>query len=124
MNGHDFYSFAPAGAGVQQPGWQQAVFGWLARTKAPMNLLFTWGAIASTSTPASVRNCRASSTAVNARRLDRCILESSARQLCDVLAFFERAGDTANPEQHAFADSFRNAAAHDHIGDRESSAGL
>ena len=62
--------------------------------------------------------------AVNARRLDRCILESSARQLGYVLTLFERSGDTANPEQHAFADCFRHAAAHYHIGDREASARL
>ena len=61
---------------------------------------------------------------VDPRRLDRSILESSTRQLGDVLVVFERACDTANPEQHAFAYSLRHTAAHDHIGDCEPSAGL
>jgi hypothetical protein len=62
--------------------------------------------------------------AVNAPRLDRCILEPSARQLGDVLALFERASDTANPEQHALANNYRHATAHDHIGNCEPSAWL
>ena len=62
MIGHDSYSFASAAADVQQPGWQQAALGLPARINALKNLLFTWGAIASTSNAASVRNCRASST--------------------------------------------------------------
>jgi hypothetical protein len=46
---------------AQQPGAQQPA-GFFARTKALMNLSCTSGAIASTSRPSPVRNCRASST--------------------------------------------------------------
>ena len=38
---HDCYSFAPARAGMQQPGWQQAACGFLARTKALKNFSST-----------------------------------------------------------------------------------
>ena len=61
---------------------------------------------------------------VDARGLDGSILEACAGQLCDVVVFFESAGDAAHPEQHALAHRFGHAAAHDHIGDSETAAGL
>src|SRR6185437_9894392 len=54
--------YVPASAGAQQPGSQQAALGLLARMNALKNFSFTCGAMASTSTPDSVRNWRASST--------------------------------------------------------------
>src|ERR1035437_4442355 len=56
------YYLVVMATGVQQPGSQHAAFGLVPRMKALRNLPSTCSAMASTSTPASVRNWRASAT--------------------------------------------------------------
>ena len=75
--------------------------GFLARINALANLSPTSAAIASTSTPSPVRNSRASSHVVDARRLDADLLESGRCKLARYTRLLERAGDAADPEQHA-----------------------
>src|SRR5215469_6597644 len=61
---------------------------------------------------------------VDPRGLHGNLRETRLCKLGGVFIFFERTGDAAYPEQHALAYRFRNAAAHDHIGDCKPPAGF
>src|SRR5262249_38900573 len=61
---------------------------------------------------------------VDPRRLHVDLFEAAPGELCAVLALFERAGYTPDPQLDTAADRRRHLPSHDHIGDSEPSTRL
>ena len=97
--------------------------GFVARTNALMNFPSISRANGAASSP-TARERRRILRLVDARRLDRRVLEARVGEQPRELHLLERAGDAADPQLHVPAHRGRHLAAHDDVGHREPAAGL